>query len=78
MVAKVFVREARRFQRQLELSQTREDVQYSTQSAFTPVKTQGKSYQRVLFEQGSQPQNPRQDSIRFLSENIRNQLRQSK
>ena len=67
------------FQRQLELSQTREEVQQSTQSAFTPVRSQGeyaftpvrlqgKCCARVLFVQDSQTQNPRQDSGRLLSE----------
>ena len=37
LLQKLYVRETRRFQRQLELSHTREEVQHSTQSAFTPV-----------------------------------------
>ena len=62
------LREAKRFQKQLELSQTREEVQYSTQSAFTPVISQGKCCHRDLFEQESQSYNPRQDPSRFLPE----------
>ena len=41
-----------------------------------PLKSQGKCYPRVLFEQYNQPQNPRQDLGRFLPENRGNQPRQ--
>ena len=55
----------KRFQKLLELSQTRQEVQHSKESAFMPVGSQSKC-PRVLFEQDSQPQNPMQDPFRFL------------
>ena len=39
-----------RFQRQLELSQTGEEVHHNTQSAITPARSQGKYYPRVIFK----------------------------
>ena len=58
---RLYVKEARRFQRQPELFQTREEVQQNTQTAFTPVRSQGEWCPRVLFDQDNQSQNPRQD-----------------
>ena len=46
---KLYFKEARRFQRQLKLSQIREEVHHSTQSAFTPVRLQDECYPRILF-----------------------------
>ena len=56
LLQKLYVIETRRFQRQLELSQTREEVLSSTQSASTPMKSQGKCCPRILFEQDNHPQ----------------------
>ena len=60
------------------LSQTREEVQYSSQSAFTLVILQGNCCPRVLFEKDNQTQNSRQGLGRFLLQNRGNQSRQSK
>ena len=46
---KNYVREARGFWRTLKLSQTKDDVQQSTQSAFTTVRSQGKCWPRLYF-----------------------------
>ena len=35
----------------MELPQTREEIQHSTEPAFTPVGSHGKCCQTVLFEQ---------------------------
>ena len=62
---------------QLELSQTSEEVKHSTQSAFTSVKSLGRCCPRVLFEQDTQSQNPRQDPGRSLPDSRGNQPVQS-
>ena len=59
------------------ISQTREEVHHSTQSANLPVRSQGECYPRVLFDQDNKPQNPRQDSGKIHPKNRRNQPRQS-
>ena len=74
---KLYVRETKRFLRQLELSQTREEVQQSIQSVFIPVRSQGKCCPMIQSEQDNQQQNPSQDLDRFLPESRGKQSRQS-
>ena len=74
---KLNIRKTERFQRHLELSQTTDKVQHSTESAFTPVRSQGKCCPRVLLDQDSQPLNPRDDPERFLPESRGDQPMQS-
>ena len=44
----------------------REEVQHYTPSAFTPVRSQGNCFPRILFEQDDQPQVSRQDSKKLF------------
>ena len=53
----------------MEFSQTREDVQHSTESAFTKVRSQGKCCPRVPFDQDSHTKNLGQDPCSFFPEN---------
>ena len=78
MVTKTISKGSKKVAGQLKLSQTRKEVHLSTQSAFTPARSYGEHYPRVLFEQDNQLQNPRQDFHRFLPGNTQNHLRQSK
>ena len=73
---RLYVREARRFQRQMELSQTREEIQHSRESAFTPVSSRSVHCPKVLFEQDSQPLNLNPELCRYFSERKRDQPRQ--
>ena len=50
---RLYLRMVRIFQREMELSETREGGQYSTESALTPVRSEGKCCPRGLFDQHS-------------------------
>ena len=55
---------------------TREEIQHSTKSTFTPVQTQGECCPRVLFEKDSQPQFSGRKLYGCLSERRGDQSRQ--
>ena len=57
----------------MESSQNQEVMQQSDNSAVTPVRPQGKSNPRVLFEQDSQSQEPNQEVLRPKLETRNNQ-----
>ena len=48
----------------MELSQAREEIKTSNNSAFIPVRLQGKCNFRALFEQGTQSPEPNQQILR--------------
>ena len=50
------MRESHRYKREMELSQTTEEIQHSDKSAFTSIRPQGECNLRVLFEQSTQSQ----------------------
>ena len=60
----------------MELSQTRDKTQHSTESAFTQVKFQCKYCPGVLFQQNRQLQESSQELGRSLLERRENQSRQ--
>ena len=72
----LYIREAKRLQRQMEFSQTSEEIQHGTGYAFTTVRFPGEYCLRVLLEQYNQPQNSGEEPSRFLSERREHQSRQ--
>ena len=54
----LYIREAHRFKRQMELPQTQDEIQCSDNSTFTTSRPQEGSSPMDLFEQGTQSQDP--------------------